>query len=343
MDFRKRLVFGFTGLISPIHLIEHHIVTQKSMYLGFNFHSVSNRRLPHVANISSYLSESDFKSNIENIHRNFALARRGEIAAFLDGKSPFPRGKAFVSFDDGLAEGFDIASPILKDYDLPAIFFLTTNFIDNRNIFYRHAISLAIGAAGKFYSRDKTEFVKRAREFGDRLKIGSLDGFADSLNHLNFDDRDFIFEVCSAFDVDIEKFLAEKKPYLSTDQIERLAGDDFFIGAHSESHPDFARLDPGEIEREIVRSCEIIAGITGAKKVPFAFPHSSRGIDRKLLQKIQKNHDVVGPFFDSVSRINPAPFGIPRFDIDPFAEFGKKRDFLARIILYFTLIKIFGH
>ncbi|MCD6502483.1 polysaccharide deacetylase family protein [bacterium] len=295
--------------------------------------------MPHVTNVSSYLSELDFKSNIAHIRDNFELVRREEIAAFFDNETPFPRGKAFITLDDGLAEGYNIVRPILKKYDLPAIFFLTTNFIDNRSIFFRHAVSIIIEKARQIYSNDKSGFLERVSRFDFKTRFDSFDQFFKLINRMDFDDSDLIGEICEAFEVDIEGFLKEKKPYLSAEQIESLVRDGFFVGAHSLGHPNFEKLNSEEIEREIVRSCKIIAGKTGTKRVPFAFPHSSRGIDRELLLEIQKKHDVVGQFFDSVSRFNPDPFGIPRFDVDPFAEFSKKRDFLVRIILYFNIVK----
>jgi peptidoglycan/xylan/chitin deacetylase (PgdA/CDA1 family) len=57
------------------------------------------------------------------------------------------RPAAILTFDDGLREHLAVVAPLLQKHELPAIFFITTGFLDNRRLFYRHKVSLCLEAA----------------------------------------------------------------------------------------------------------------------------------------------------------------------------------------------------
>jgi hypothetical protein len=73
----------------------------------------------------------------------------------------------------------------------------------------------------------------------------------------------------------------------------------FVFGAHSRRHAKFSTLAPGEQAAEIVESCRIVAGITGADSVPFAFPFPGTGVDRLMLKDLRSRHPEVGLIFDA--------------------------------------------
>ena len=57
-------------------------------------------------------------------------------------------------------------------------------------------------------------------------------------------------------------------------------------------------LSEDELEEEIVGSSRIVMQLTGRDQVPFAFPHSSAGVERAVLQRILAAHDYIWPLFD---------------------------------------------
>ncbi len=78
-----------------------------------------------------------------------------------------------------------------------------------------------------------------------------------------------------------------------------MAADRFTIGAHCKNHQKLARLNPDEIEDEIIGSVNLIREITGQEIVPFSFPNTTTGIKRELLDRIMDSYPSIGLLFDA--------------------------------------------
>ena len=54
-----------------------------------------------------------------------------EVVAALDGGPALPHDPVLVTFDDGYDDNHAIAFPILREFGVPATFFVATGHIDN--------------------------------------------------------------------------------------------------------------------------------------------------------------------------------------------------------------------
>ncbi|NJN43532.1 MAG: polysaccharide deacetylase family protein [Anaerolineae bacterium] len=125
--------------------------------IGFFYHSVSDNHLPHIKHLYPYKSTADFEKDILYLKSNFNILGYPLLEELSKAQSQrariptLPSKSAFLSFDDGFAECFTVVRPILLKHSIPCIFFLSTNWIGNKEMFYRGKISLAIDsiASGK--------------------------------------------------------------------------------------------------------------------------------------------------------------------------------------------------
>jgi peptidoglycan/xylan/chitin deacetylase (PgdA/CDA1 family) len=118
--------------------------------------------------------------------------------------------------------------------------------------------------------------------------------------------------------------LKEAQPFLSTAQIQEMHAAGFTFGGHSVSHRKFVQLPVERVEAEIVESCKKIQAITGEEEVPFAFPNSATGFDRKLLRKIREENDVVGLIFNSKGLLPDEPYLFNRIWMERKLKNGKR-------------------
>jgi peptidoglycan/xylan/chitin deacetylase (PgdA/CDA1 family) len=97
-----------------------------------------------------------------------------------------------------------------------------------------------------------------------------------------------------------------------------MADEGFTIGSHSMSHPKLGMLNPRLIEEQIVDSSMIIREITGASTIPFSFPNSAGGIDRKNLSRIRTRNPYLGLFFDTQNIQQDVNFMVNRIWVERY-------------------------
>jgi peptidoglycan/xylan/chitin deacetylase (PgdA/CDA1 family) len=274
------------------------------------YHMVSQESLPHVRPLYAYKNPAQFSSDLE----------------FLAG------GDALVSFDDGFAECRTVVAPLLARYGQRATFFINTDLIDNKMMMYRNKLALAIdrleqaamgyhGAGARTGdggdparaipagSQDESAVLRK--RVADLLGVPSPAEVA-TLRRAILDVRaDRVMRadaLCVVTGVDVNKYLAERQPYLTWTQVRELIAEGHTVGAHGLDHREFQVMQPAEIERQVVESCNAVRAVTMKKKVPFAVPFSLDGLDRALLADIARRNPQVGRFYGTAGFM-PEPSG----------------------------------
>ncbi|MFH1968581.1 MAG: polysaccharide deacetylase family protein [bacterium] len=270
----------------------------KKTLIGILYHSISDESIPHIRNLYAYRSIKKFEEDMVFMKDNFNLMSYDDIVScFLKGGA-LPSNPAFVSFDDGLKESFTNALPILKKYDIPCIFFITTNLIDNKEMLYTHKISLCIenikncseDLLNKIFSIIKVKF-KRAKK--NRNSITRL------IRLLNLKDIDTINTVAKILGINFSQYLETLTPYLTTEQINTLISEGNTIGSHGKQHISLGDIDRDSAIREITESCSFLKSRFNINKMGFSFPFSGNNLDTKRLLKNFEDARSIELFFDS--------------------------------------------
>ena len=283
--------------------------------LGFLYHAVSNRPMPHVRWLYDYKSLDEFDEDLSYIEHFYRVPARDELERYLAGERPV-MPCCHLSFDDGLAQTTQIVWPRVRKLGWTAFFFVVTDSIENRSAMYRHVVSLCIDRLEGFPSERRIEHLEALGSLAG-TPLDGFEGFARWIKGLGSRDAQPLAQVCSVLGVDVNRFLLEERPYLTAHALQQLADEGAIVGAHSRSHARLGTLgDPRTVEEEIVGSCEVIRNLTGAQRVPFAFPFSGAGVDRALLSNIMRRNPFVGPFFDVHGFRKDEPFVLHRIAAD---------------------------
>jgi peptidoglycan/xylan/chitin deacetylase (PgdA/CDA1 family) len=177
-----------------------------------------------------------------------------------------------LTFDDGLSEVYHTVMPILIEKGVPATVFVNSQFVDNRDLFYRYKAALLV---------DK---INRTQQGNQEL--------IDKILKINYLEKDFLDETAQILEVDFDEFLHTQQPYLSSEQLREMQRNGFTIGAHSIDHPNFALLTEDEQVRQTLQSCEYVQKNFGEQKAYFAFPFSSAGVKDTFFQKISSKVEL---------------------------------------------------
>lgn len=268
--------------------------------IGLLYHAVSDEEMAHVRYLYPPVTAAAFEEALIYLTRRYHLVSYEEMHAHRMEGAPLPKRALHISFDDGFAECFHVARPLLLKHKVPCTFFVTTDWIDNGKMFYRNKISLCIARVEEMAGRgERLEeiFGRISEEFG--VEIEGRAEFAAWIKGLVQADEGIVEGVCALLGVDWQTYLVEKKPYMTREQIRQMAEEGFTIGAHSCSHPKLGRVSAARREEEIVESARVVLGISEAAQVPFAFPHSAQGVERAFLADVRARHPFLGLFFDT--------------------------------------------
>lgn len=213
-----------------------------------------------------------FAGQMDVIAQNFVVLPLREAVARLQAGT-LPSRAVCITFDDGYANNFTVAMPILAARQLPATVFVAAGYLDGGCMF-NDMIYEACRAAPR--ELDLGEFglgTLPLSETPDRLRTAQR--IVDQWKYLPRGER-----------LDRAQRLAEragacldKSLMMTTNQVALMSREGIEIGAHTMTHPILARAEAGEAREEIVQSRRRLEDITGAPVLSFAYPNGRPGRD----------------------------------------------------------------
>ncbi len=253
-----------------------HITKQKKI-LPF-YHSVTNTPKAHLKHLNFYRTEDAFKNDMTFFLNHYRSVPIKEIKKSDD--------MVFhLSFDDGLSEVYDIIIPLLKDKKTNASFFINTDFIDNKNMFCRHRISLIIDSIKKSnYNLNKiTDFLSCENNFIYK-KIDELTSEVE------------IKKIERLLKIDIKQYLNDFKPYLTKKQLLEIKKMGFTIGNHSKNHPNFKDISLVEQKEQILKVDAYLKEELSVKDLYFSFPFGDENIKNEFFEFIYTYEKIIYSF-----------------------------------------------
>jgi len=275
------------------------------------YHLVSDHPLQHVSNLYTYKTPEMFESDLEYLGKNYNLVSYEDVLDHIFRQRPLKPNAFLLTFDDGFSECFSVVRPLLLSLGIPCTFFVATNFIDNKDLSVYEKISLCLDAMDV----DEDIYHSNRSIFSD-LFHWEFESFSQFRNWILKDYKPVSAEVdqlCALSGVDVTDYLLKVQPYLTINQIEIMHSEGFTIGSHSLGHEVFSDLSEEDACQNILQSIHKIKKITNKSRIPFAFPHSARGVSEELMQNLWSNYTDVGLFFDSKGIIQRSNIMISRF------------------------------
>ncbi len=94
----------------------------------------------------------DFAAQMAYVREHYRPATFETVIAHLDRGEQPPRGTVIVTFDDGFADNYENAFPVLRSLGMPATIFLATGYLDRGDTYWyerlAHAVMRMTGSSG---------------------------------------------------------------------------------------------------------------------------------------------------------------------------------------------------
>ncbi|WEN41437.1 hypothetical protein CKCBHOJB_00989 [Thauera sp. GDN1] len=202
--------------------------------------------------------------NVLPLEEAVARLKRGQL----------PARAAAITFDDGYADNWLNAVPILQKHGLHATFFIATGFLDGGRMWNDTLIeSVRNTRAGQI---DLSWLGKPTLALDSIAeKRTALDALIPAIKHMPAVERDAavsrVAESCAA--------VLPNDLMLTTEQLRALRSAGMGVGAHTVSHPILARIDAASAYREIAEGRERLEELLGERCGLFAYPNGKLGQD----------------------------------------------------------------
>jgi peptidoglycan/xylan/chitin deacetylase (PgdA/CDA1 family) len=268
--------------------------------IGLCYHVVGDRPLPHVSPLYPFKTVAQFRADLLWLRDNFRFVSYPELMEARDAGRPLGPNRVFLSFDDGYAECFSVVRPMLLELGVPCTFFITTDVIGNRRALAFNQVALCVEAMRAMDGW-------RVRAVLDEMEAAAGRPLADpgalsawirpALRNPDSPAYATLARLEELAGVDLDAFL-RTGPYLTAEQVKQMAAEGFSFGGHSRLHWHLGSIaGPERVEHEIVESCRVAAALSGASRVPFAFPYDGFGLDRGLLAGVLRRNPFIAPVF----------------------------------------------
>ena len=246
------------------------------------------------------------------------------------------RKKIVVTFDDGYADNFYNAKPILERHGIPATFFIVSGAVGVREEFWWDDISRIMVTAkilpklfemiiaGKKYSwKVNSEEEQEWKPYrpgtyqnnAELLKSELHYALWETLGSLSLREKKDTIQQIARWAGLLEGARSDYLPMTSEELVSLASCSLFEIGAHTVYHPMLSRLTLNEQKEEIARSKVDLEKIIDRSIVSFAYPHGDYSKDTvKIVQQagFKNACTVVG---QAVTRKSDA-YLLPRYTVE---------------------------
>ena len=217
-----------------------------------NYHRIGDKQNSLFDHDLWSASAEDFEQQLRFLTLNFDLIRIQD----LDHIWKSPRGRyVLITFDDGYLDNYEWAFPLLRAYNSPATFFLTTGFLDERKIAWWDEISWMVRSSSQstlklapwneqelsLVPAQQSQTIKSLLQIYKRLSGEQTEDFMTALANATGTGR------CPAETAD--------RVWMDWDMIREMSEAGMDIGGHTVNHPILAN-HPEETQKFEVQHCK---------------------------------------------------------------------------------------
>lgn len=239
------------------------------------------RRTPRVFMLHRFAAETgngrmgarQFERLLDRLDGEFELLTLRELVQRLDAAAPLDRPLAAVTVDDGYADFYEIALPILKARRLPATVYATTGFIAGTCWLWWDAVRFLVDAhpGGPLV----VQFTDKDFRFAidsPSARNHARSTIAEYLVTRNEERTQALFQLEAAAGVTLPQPPSEYAP-MNWQQLRECAESGIEVGGHTLTHAFLPALDDTSLRREIHAAKSLMESELGLPLQTFAYPN----------------------------------------------------------------------
>jgi peptidoglycan/xylan/chitin deacetylase (PgdA/CDA1 family) len=265
----------------------------------FLLHGVTDKPCHRVLNYTGkHVDTQFFEDFLQGVCAVGRTVSMDEVVEIREKNLPYPDYSFVLTFDDGFANNYEVAAPLLRKYGVNAAFYITTgwtgvnglSWIDKIELCFEHCASGAVrlpwlGELTHFDSpRERIAILQEVRKHAKNSPALDLDAFVND-----------VFAQCGMSPVDTSDDPLHRK--MSWQQIAELDADPLFsVGGHTHTHAVMSYLEAGPLQNEIDRSLTLLSEKAGVGPDHYSYPEGQKHCyNERVIRALRKSGVVCCP------------------------------------------------
>jgi peptidoglycan/xylan/chitin deacetylase (PgdA/CDA1 family) len=238
-----------------------------------NYHRIGDPDQPGFDSFRPNISAHPdmFRQQMEYLIRWFNVIEARDLIQWLKHEKPLPPNAALITFDDGYLDNYTEAYPILREYDLPALIFLTAGHIDTDRPFYWDLAAYCFHHT----TQDHIVFPGKKEQFwsNNSQKEQVSTAWIESMKKIpDVEKKKWVEQLPSNLNVSVPANFF-RNLMMNWDQIREMNKNRIEFGGHTINHPILSKVPLDEAFDEIAGSKQKIEHELGREVQSFAYPN----------------------------------------------------------------------
>lgn len=267
-------------------------------------------------------SSAEFAAHLEYLSKHNRVLSLGETVDNLKNGKPLPPNPAVVTIDDGYADVYEIAFPLLKKFAFPATLFVVTDFLDRKcwlwTDFMRYVLQTtkSENLRIEFGGGEKIE-MKLTDEI-DRLELASR--VNSKLKRLPNEVKEAkIKEIADGLNVKLPELPSDEFAPVTWQQAREMDANRLSVESHTVTHPILTNVNQTELDFELRTSKKRLENNLGKTIKHFCYPNGTlNSAVRKATENAGYESAVTTAY--GFNRSDANRFTLNRIDAPPAIE-----------------------
>lgn len=277
------------------------------------YHRFSEKEHPYK------ISKNEFEKHLKYLSKHNTILHLDEVIEAQAKGKRLPKNPTVITIDDGYADFYDIAFPLLKKYRMPATLYVITDFLDGKIWLWTDLMRYLLmesDAAYFSYEHPNGEKVESKLE-NDWQKMEVAGKVNSILKKLPENEKFFrIREIAESLEVEIPNKPTKEFAPISWEQAREMDKSYIKIESHTVTHPILPNVDEIQLVFEITKAKNRLEKILERNVGHFCYPNGS--LNEKVRQEVENagyKTAVTTEYGFNNGRSNP--FLLKRIDANP--------------------------
>ncbi len=299
---------------------------------------LKHSRYPNIKGLDVNL----FRKQLDYMKSNFNVVTMEQVMATVKGEDSLPEKALLLTFDDGYADNYQVALPLLEEYGLQGSFFVSAKTFTEHKLMDVNKIHYILASANIF---ELVDDVKKEMNFyrGTEFDFASTEELYNEYAISNrFDTKETIFVkrmLQTVLPENLRSIISSNlfkkyvgiteeqlayELYMTREQIKTMKNHGMYIGIHGYDHYWLANLSKEQMENDIYKALDSMDEFIDRNCWVMNYPYGS--YNENVMNYAKEKGACIGLTTKvGIARIGQdANMELPRFDCNDFPPVSEK-------------------